>query len=145
MPEITPLQAEVRGLTGRQIEVEDMRTVPYNSWGTLLEIPIEPADECDLLVIGHIVAWQVGQQRAREAVIDIRVMLDDTRIGEGRAVQGVGTDNGDAHQSSGILASARDVPAGAHMIRVQGRASSTTGVPTLRANTVSVGVVEFYR
>lgn len=141
---ITPLQTDVRGLTGRHIDVVDTRDVSHNSWTTLAEIAIHPTEDCDLLVMGHIAVTQSGQ-RAREAVIDIRVMLDNDVIGEGRAVTGIAPDNGNARQSSGFVAAARNVPPGTHTLRVQGIASSTTGAPTVRASHVSVGVVEFYR
>lgn len=144
MPAITPLQPDVRGLTGRQIEAVDARNVPYNAWGTLLEVTLRPTEDCDLLVIGHVEARQ-SDGLAREVVVSVRVLLGNTQIGEGDAVTGLGPDTRPSYQSSGILASARDVPAGAHTLRVQGRAWSTTGTPTIRAHHLSVGIVEFYR
>lgn len=144
MPAITPLQHDIRGLTGRSVGAVQSRNVSYSSWTTLVEVNINPAEECDLLIIGHISVRQSGQA-AREARVTVRVMLDNTQIGEGGGTFGNNASSRPAYQSSGILASARDVSPGQHTIRVQGIAWSTTGAPTVRADVLSIGIVEFYR
>lgn len=141
MPAITPLQYEVRGITEKHEIFRGSRTVPY-SWTTLVELPINATDICDVLVVGHIVADKGGG--SRQAAIEIRVRLDSTTVGEGRAVCG-SVDAGHAPTSSGFLASARNVSAGSHTIRVQGRASSTLGDATVYSRQLAVSVIEFYR
>src|SRR5690606_33633387 len=73
MPAITPLQHDIQGLTGRNVGIIQSRNVSYSSWTTLVEVNINPAEECDLLIIGHISVRQSGQV-AREARVTVRVM-----------------------------------------------------------------------
>lgn len=140
MPAITPTQYNVRGITAHAEAGLSSGNVPY-SWTTLIEIPLNPTEACDLLVVGHGVIGRSGASRSVSC--GFRVMLNNEQIGEGLAQ--IGSVDGSAPNAGAILGSVRDIPAGTHTLRIQGHANSTLGTDTVSIVQLSVSVVEFYR